>query len=48
MLEASASERDELRAQISRYANLRDGRVARRTLHSLRELLIALTEHDRL
>ena len=44
MLDATASERDELRAQLERYDDLRSGRVAQRTLHSLRELPIALIE----
>lgn len=44
MLDAMASERDELRAQLDRYDDLRSGRVAERTLHSLRELPIALIE----
>jgi DNA-binding transcriptional regulator YiaG len=44
MLDATASERDELRAQLERYDDLRSGRVLQRTLHSLRELPIALIE----
>lgn len=44
MLDAMASERDELRAQLDRYDDLRSGRVAQRTLNSLRELPIALIE----
>jgi DNA-binding transcriptional regulator YiaG len=44
MLDAMASERDELRAQLERYDDLRSGRVAQRTLNSLRELPIALIE----
>jgi len=44
MLDGTASERDELRAQLTRYDNLRSGRVAERTLNSLRELPIALIE----
>jgi ribosome-binding protein aMBF1 (putative translation factor) len=41
---ATASEIDELRAQLARYDDLRSGRVAERTLHSLRELPMALIE----
>jgi DNA-binding transcriptional regulator YiaG len=44
MLDAMASERDELRAQLARYDDLRSGRVAERTLNSWRELPIALIE----
>lgn len=44
MVEATASERDELRAQLERYDDLRSGRVAQRTLTSIRELPIALIE----
>jgi DNA-binding transcriptional regulator YiaG len=44
MLDAMASERDELRAQLGRYDDLRSGRVAERTLNSWRELPIALIE----
>ena len=44
MLDAMASERDELRAQLARYDDLRSGRVAQRTLNSWRELPIALIE----
>jgi DNA-binding transcriptional regulator YiaG len=44
MLDAMASERDELRAQLARYDDLRSGRVAQRTSHSWRELPIALIE----
>jgi DNA-binding transcriptional regulator YiaG len=44
MIEATASERDELRAQVERYDDLRSGRVAQRTLTSIRELPIALIE----
>ncbi len=44
MIEATASERDELRAQLERYDDLRSGRVAHRTLTSIRELRIALIE----
>ena len=44
MMEATASERDELRAQLQRYDDLRSGRVAQRTLTSIRELPIALIE----
>jgi HTH-type transcriptional regulator/antitoxin HigA len=44
MRDAIASELDELRAQLGRYDDLRSGRVAERTLDSLRELPIALIE----
>jgi DNA-binding transcriptional regulator YiaG len=44
MQDATASERDELRAQLERYDDLRFGRVAQRTLTSIRELPIALIE----
>ena len=44
MLDAMESERDELRAQLARYDDLRSGRVAQRTLNSWRELPIALIE----
>lgn len=44
MIEATESERDELRAQLDRYDDLRSGRVAQRILNSLRELPIALIE----
>jgi DNA-binding transcriptional regulator YiaG len=44
MLDATVSERDELRAQLERYDDLRSGRVAQRTLTSIRELPIALIE----
>jgi DNA-binding transcriptional regulator YiaG len=44
MLDAMASERVELRAQLDRYDDLRSGRVWQRTLNSLRELPIALIE----
>jgi DNA-binding Xre family transcriptional regulator len=44
MLDAMASERDELRAQLARYDDLRSGRIAQRTLNSWRELPIALIE----
>jgi len=44
MIEATASERDELLAQLERYDDLRSGRVAQRTLTSIRELPIALVE----
>ena len=44
MMEATASERDELRGQLERYDDLRSGRVAQRTLTSIRELPIALIE----
>ena len=43
-LDAMASECDELRGQLERYDDLRSGRVGQRTLHSLRELPIALIE----
>jgi DNA-binding transcriptional regulator YiaG len=43
-LDAMASEIDELRAQLERYDDLRSGRVAQRTLNSMRELPIALIE----
>jgi DNA-binding transcriptional regulator YiaG len=39
-----ATEIDELRAQLARYDDLRSGRVAQRTLTSIRELPIALIE----
>jgi DNA-binding transcriptional regulator YiaG len=44
LMDATASERDELRAQLARYDDLRCGRVAQRTLNSWRELPIALIE----
>lgn len=44
MGDAIASERDELRAQLARYHDLRSGRIGERTLSSLRELPIALVE----
>lgn len=44
MLDATASERDELCAQLERYDDLRSGRVGQRTLTSLRELPIVLIE----
>ena len=44
MLDATASEIHELRSQLARYDDLRSGRVATRTLQSLRELPIALIE----
>jgi DNA-binding transcriptional regulator YiaG len=44
MIDATVSERDELRAQLERYDDLRSGRVAQRTLPSIRELPIALIE----
>ena len=44
MLDATASERDELRAQLERYDDLRSGRVGQRMLTSLRELPIVLIE----
>ena len=44
MIEATVSERDELRDQLERYDDLRSGRVAQRTLTSIRELPIALIE----
>ena len=44
LMDATASERDELRAQLARYEDLRSGRVVQRTLHSLRELPVALIE----
>ncbi len=44
MVEATASERDELRAQLERYDDLRSGRVAQRTSTSIGELPIALIE----
>ena len=44
MADAIASERDELRAQLARYEDLRSGRVAQRGLCSLRGLPVALIE----
>ena len=44
MIEANESQRDELREELERYDDLRSGRVAQRTLNSLRELPIALIE----
>ena len=44
MIEANESQRDELREELERYDDLRSGHVAQRTLHSLRELPIALIE----
>ncbi len=44
MLDAMASEPDELRAKLDRYDDLRSGRIAQRTLNSWRELPIALIE----
>jgi DNA-binding Xre family transcriptional regulator len=44
ILDATASERDELRAQLARYDELRSGRIGQRTWNSLRELPIALVE----
>ncbi|MBV9002120.1 MAG: helix-turn-helix domain-containing protein [Solirubrobacterales bacterium] len=44
MIEANESQRDELREELERYDDLRSGRVAQRTLRSLRELPIALIE----
>ena len=45
MIEANESQRDELREEApDRYDDLRSGRVSQRTLHSLRELPIALIE----
>jgi hypothetical protein len=43
-VDAIASERDELRAQLARYDELRSGRIGQRTVSSLRELPIALVE----
>lgn len=42
--DAIASERDELRAQLARYDDLRSGRIGQRTLNSLPELPIVLIE----
>jgi len=44
LMDATRSEIDELRSQLERYDDLRSGRVAQRTLTSLRELPIALIE----
>lgn len=44
MGDAMESEIVELRAQLQRYDDLQDGRVASRTLTSLRELPVALIE----
>jgi DNA-binding transcriptional regulator YiaG len=44
LMDATQSEIDELRSQLERYDDLRSGRVAQRTLTSLRELPIALIE----
>ena len=44
MIEANESQREELRDELERYDDLRSGRVAQRTLNSLRELPIALIE----
>lgn len=44
MQDAMESEIVELRAQLARYDDLRAGRVAKRTLTSLRELPVALVE----
>ena len=44
MIEANESQRDELREELERYDDLRSGRVAQRTLHSLGDLPIALIE----
>jgi DNA-binding transcriptional regulator YiaG len=44
MIEANESQLEELRDKLERYDDLRSGRVAQRTLHSLRELPIALIE----
>ena len=44
MLDATASECDELCVQLARYDDLRSGRIGQRTLNSLRELPIALVE----
>lgn len=42
--DAIVSERDELRAQLARYDDLRSGRVTQRRLRSLRELPVAMIE----
>lgn len=44
MRDALASEAEELRAQIERYEQLRDGAITGRELDSLRELPTALIE----
>jgi ribosome-binding protein aMBF1 (putative translation factor) len=44
MREATASEIDELRRQLQRYADLRAGKISQRSLDSLRELPSALIE----
>ncbi len=44
MIEANKSQRDELREELERYDDLRSGRIAQRTLHSLRDVPIALIE----
>jgi DNA-binding XRE family transcriptional regulator len=44
MIEGNESQCDELREELERYDDLRAGRVAQRTLRSLRELPIALIE----
>ena len=44
MQDAAMSQIDELREQLERYDELRSGRVATRTLTSLRELPLALIE----
>ncbi len=44
MQDTMESEIEELRAQLERYEDLRSGRVAERTLTSLRELPVALIE----
>ncbi len=44
MGDAIVSERDELRAQLARYEDLRSGQVTQRELCSLRGLPVALTE----
>ena len=44
MRDALASEADELRAQLLRYEQLRDGTITGRELDSLRELPVALIE----
>lgn len=44
MQEATASEVAELAAQLARYDELRSGRVAKRTLQSLRDFPIVLIE----
>jgi len=44
MADAIASERDVLQAQIERYELLRDGKITRRDLASLRDLPVVLIE----